>query len=148
MSSLPALRMWPGLLVGDGSRLGADVACSLPSSPEAVAFLEEFAIGRERPRSFPRLATPTPHVSVVLYPVQSLPISRHCVPNIMSTSRILTSACTAILTVWPSAITLDVSFATSKTVLCSASRSSSSPPLPRWSGLAWFRHRHVDWRCS
>lgn len=30
------------------------------------------------PRSFPRLATPTPHVSVVLYPEHSRPSSRHC----------------------------------------------------------------------
>jgi hypothetical protein len=37
------------------------------------------ATGRERPRSFPRLATPTPQVKVVLYPEQSLPRSRHCV---------------------------------------------------------------------
>ncbi len=33
----------------------------------------DFAIGNARPRSLPLLATPTPHVSVVLYPEQSLP---------------------------------------------------------------------------
>ena len=36
------------------------------------------AMGRERPRSLPRLATPTPHVSCVLYPEHSFPTSRHC----------------------------------------------------------------------
>lgn len=36
------------------------------------------AIGSESPRSFPRLATPTPHVNWVLYPEHSFPISRHC----------------------------------------------------------------------
>lgn len=34
-------------------------------------------MGRDKPRSLPRLATPTPHVSCVLYPEHSLPISRH-----------------------------------------------------------------------
>jgi len=34
--------------------------------------------GRDRPRSFPRLATPTPQVNCVLYPEQSFPTSRHC----------------------------------------------------------------------
>jgi hypothetical protein len=46
------------------------VAESLPSS-----FL--LATGLERPLSLPRLATPTPHVNVVLYPEQSFPISMH-----------------------------------------------------------------------
>ena len=45
---------------------------SLPS-----AFL--FAIGHDSPRNFPLLATPTPHVNVVLYPEHSLPRSMHCV---------------------------------------------------------------------
>ncbi len=36
-----------------------------------------FAMGRERPRSLPRLATPTPQVSWVLYPEHSLLTSRH-----------------------------------------------------------------------
>jgi hypothetical protein len=36
------------------------------------------AIGNESPRNFPLLATPTPHVNVVLYPEQSLPSSKHC----------------------------------------------------------------------
>jgi len=36
-------------------------------------------MGSVRPRSFPRLATPTPHVNVVLYPEQSFPRSKHCV---------------------------------------------------------------------
>lgn len=46
------------------------VAGSLPSG-----FL--LATGLERPLSLPRLATPTPHVNVVLYPEQSFPISMH-----------------------------------------------------------------------
>lgn len=36
------------------------------------------AMGRDKPRSLPRLATPTPQVSCVLYPEHSLPTSRHC----------------------------------------------------------------------
>lgn len=35
------------------------------------------ATGLERPLSLPRLATPTPHVNVVLYPEQSFPIVMH-----------------------------------------------------------------------
>lgn len=46
------------------------VVASLPSG-----FL--LATGLERPLSLPRLATPTPHVNVVLYPEQSFPISMH-----------------------------------------------------------------------
>lgn len=38
----------------------------------------DFAIGSERPRSFPRLATPTPQVNWVLYPEHSFPTSKHC----------------------------------------------------------------------
>ena len=37
----------------------------------------DFAMGRERPRSLPLLATPTPQVNWVLYPEHSLPTSRH-----------------------------------------------------------------------
>jgi hypothetical protein len=37
----------------------------------------DLGTGRDIPRSFPRLATPTPQVSVVRYPVQSLPNSIH-----------------------------------------------------------------------
>lgn len=44
----------------------------------SVAFdVEGFATGHDSPRNFPRLAMPTPHVKVVLYPEQSLPVSRH-----------------------------------------------------------------------
>lgn len=43
-----------------------------------VAVDGDLAIGNDMPRSFPRLATPTPQVSVVRYPVHSLPISTHC----------------------------------------------------------------------
>ena len=59
-SSEPFLRFATLLLV-DGS---------LPSG-----FL--LATGLERPLSLPRLATPTPHVNVVLYPEQSFPIVMH-----------------------------------------------------------------------
>lgn len=38
----------------------------------------DLATGRESPRSFPRLATPTPQVSWVLYPEHSFPNSKHC----------------------------------------------------------------------
>jgi hypothetical protein len=38
----------------------------------------DFATGRDKPRSLPRLATPTPQVNCVLYPEHSLPSSRHC----------------------------------------------------------------------
>ena len=38
----------------------------------------DLATGRDRPRSFPRLATPTPQVNWVLYPEHSLPTSKHC----------------------------------------------------------------------
>jgi hypothetical protein len=37
----------------------------------------DLAIGRDNPRSFPRLATPTPQVKVVRYPEHSFPISIH-----------------------------------------------------------------------
>lgn len=35
------------------------------------------AIGNDNPRNLPLLATPTPHVRVVLYPAQSFPRSKH-----------------------------------------------------------------------
>lgn len=50
---------------------GAVLGLSSPSSLWA-ALLED-AIGRDNPRSLPLLATPTPHVNVVLYPEQSFP---------------------------------------------------------------------------
>lgn len=43
-----------------------------------VAWGGDFATGNDMPRSFPRLATPTPQVKVVRYPEHSLPISMHC----------------------------------------------------------------------
>lgn len=49
---------------------------------EDVDWFETFGVpttGRDNPRSFPRLATPTPHVSCVLYPAQSFPSLRHWV---------------------------------------------------------------------
>ena len=44
----------------------------------AVVVEGDLAMGNDMPRSFPRLATPTPQVRVVRYPVHSLPISTHC----------------------------------------------------------------------
>lgn len=38
----------------------------------------DLTMGRDKPRNFPRLATPTPQVSVVRYPEHSFPISTHC----------------------------------------------------------------------
>jgi hypothetical protein len=37
----------------------------------------DFAMGNDKPRSFPRLATPTPQVKVVRYPEHSFPSSMH-----------------------------------------------------------------------
>ena len=53
---------------------GAEMGLSSLSS--ACAALLEDAIGNDNPRSLPLLATPTPHVKVVLYPEQSFPWSR------------------------------------------------------------------------
>lgn len=52
-----------------------DFLATTPLSPPG-AF--SAATGNESPLNFPLLATPTPQVKVVLYPEQSLPISRHC----------------------------------------------------------------------
>ena len=41
--------------------------------------LLDLAIGNDKPRSLPLLATPRPQVNAVLYPEQSLPCSRHWV---------------------------------------------------------------------
>lgn len=61
--------------VVDGFLRGCDRLFRLvtPTGPSVLS-----ATGHVKPRSFPRLAMPTPHVSVVLYPEQSFPISRHC----------------------------------------------------------------------
>lgn len=53
----------------------ASISVGLASVPSAFLF----AIGHESPRSLPLLATPTPHVKVVLYPEHSFPMSIHCV---------------------------------------------------------------------
>ena len=45
----------------------------LSSTSSLWTALLDDAIGSDNPRSLPLLATPTPHVSVVLYPEQSLP---------------------------------------------------------------------------
>ena len=45
---------------------------SIFTSDPGSTFLD-FAIGNAKPRSLPLLATPTPHVKVVLYPEQSFP---------------------------------------------------------------------------
>ena len=39
--------------------------------------VDDLATGKDMPRSFPRLATPTPQVKVVRYPEHSLPSSMH-----------------------------------------------------------------------
>jgi len=51
-------------------------AVVLDSRTVATAFAE-LITGSVIPLNFPRLATPTPHVSVVLYPEQFFPISMH-----------------------------------------------------------------------
>jgi hypothetical protein len=63
-----------GMLV-DAFLRGCDTLFRLvtPTGPSVFS-----ATGHVKPRSFPRLAMPTPHVNVVLYPEQSFPISRHC----------------------------------------------------------------------
>ena len=45
----------------------------LSSESSLCAALLDDAMGRDNPRSLPLLATPTPHVSCVLYPEQSFP---------------------------------------------------------------------------
>ena len=52
-------------------------ATSVPLG-SAFSSTDGLATGQVSPRSFPRLATPTPHVKVVLYPEQSFPNSKHC----------------------------------------------------------------------
>ena len=54
----------------------AAVVCTLDSRV-VVAAEVAFAMGSDRPRSLPRLATPTPQVRVVRYPEHSFPISMH-----------------------------------------------------------------------
>lgn len=51
----------------------------LGSGSELCSTFLDFAIGKDNPRNFPLLATPTFHVKAVLYPEQSFPCSRHCV---------------------------------------------------------------------
>ena len=74
-------------LIGGGrSRVGfgvggRDALPAVDGTPSAlpVLFVAVEATGSDRPRSFPRLATPTPQVSWVLYPEQVFPRSMHCV---------------------------------------------------------------------
>lgn len=81
--ALGGLRSWPPCTESDALRVGPSLA-SLPgplvflsSSPSTVgATLLDLAMGKDRPRSLPLLATPTPQVNWVLYPEQSLPCSR------------------------------------------------------------------------
>lgn len=67
--------------VGD-MRPGSDAFVSLlfllSWAASSAAALALPAIGNVCPRNLPRLATPTFHVSCVLYPEQSAPSSRHC----------------------------------------------------------------------
>ena len=51
-----------------------------------------FSMGNARPRNFPLLATPTPHVNTVLYPEQCLPRSRHCVQYGLLRSQVVCSS--------------------------------------------------------
>lgn len=67
-----------GALRGELGVLMTGDVCSFVGPEETSGLVGgELRIGKERPRSFPRLATPTPQVKVVRYPEQSLPISRH-----------------------------------------------------------------------
>jgi hypothetical protein len=87
-------RVWSWSLVGPWvvgavEAEGGCVVCFcglLSRAEEAVAVVVfvfagvwggDFAIGRDKPLSFPRLATPTPQVNVVRYPEHSLPKSIH-----------------------------------------------------------------------
>jgi hypothetical protein len=54
------------------------VVCVLESRVVVAVCGGDLAMGSDRPRSFPRLATPTPQVKVVRYPEHSFPISMHC----------------------------------------------------------------------
>lgn len=96
---LDVLRLWLGSSAGKSADVGdgwaePDICLGLcrrrPSgslftdSPFRMVFLCLAnglcvlpGIGNESPRNFPRLATPTPHVKVVLYPAQAFPPSRH-----------------------------------------------------------------------
>lgn len=64
-----------GIREEDGSPLLEAFDCDLAAFPDDCA--SDCITGRCWPRSFPRLATPTPHVNVVLYPEHSRPRSRH-----------------------------------------------------------------------
>lgn len=59
----------------DGPLLPEDFGFNFAAFP--VDFSSDSITGSCWPRSFPRLATPTPHVNVVLYPEHSRPRSRH-----------------------------------------------------------------------
>lgn len=59
----------------DGPLLIEAFGCDFAEFP--VNFSSDSITGSFWPRSFPRLATPTPHVNVVLYPEHSRPRSRH-----------------------------------------------------------------------
>jgi hypothetical protein len=70
---LKLVEWWPALLA-----TVVPEADEVDSFRVAVVVDGDLAMGRDIPRSFPRLATPTPQVRVVRYPVHSLPISTHC----------------------------------------------------------------------
>lgn len=80
-STLP--RLWrlagPCVAVVVGVLTDAVVVCVLVSLAVVVAvWVGDLATGKDIPRSFPRLATPTPQVNVVRYPEHSFPSSMHC----------------------------------------------------------------------
>lgn len=59
----------------DGPLLLEAFCCDFAEFPDN--FPSDSITGSFWPRSLPRLATPTPHVNVVLYPEHSRPSSRH-----------------------------------------------------------------------
>ena len=56
----------------------AEEVCVFDSRVVVVVCDGDLGTGKDIPRSFPRLATPTPQVRVVRYPVHSFPSSMHC----------------------------------------------------------------------
>lgn len=61
-----------------GVETDAVEVCVFESRAVLADCVGDLATGRDIPRSFPRLATPTPQVRVVRYPEHSFPSSMHC----------------------------------------------------------------------
>jgi len=70
--------VWPCWVLEVDAALAEAVELVRGLGSWVVAVGGDFATGKDIPRSLPRLATPTPHVRVVRYPVHSFPISTHC----------------------------------------------------------------------